>query len=78
MATAIGTPTKYLGDSLVLLLLLRTENGVNCSATDRAGTLQRGLSILCRNPLGVLHIGLLFALHTIILICHVKVASLSH
>ena len=58
-----------------VLLLLGTENGVDRGAADGTGALEGGFPILGCNPLGVPHIGLLFALDTIILICHVRVAS---
>lgn len=62
----------------VLLLLLRAENGVDCGTADRTRTFQSRFPILGGNPLGVFHIGLLFALDAIILICQFKVASLRH
>ena len=73
-----GTPRHKTGSAwecLMCLLLLGTENGVDCGAADGAGTLKSRFPVLGSNPLRVLHIGLFLALDTIILISHVRVAS---
>lgn len=53
-----------------LRLLLRAENGINGRAADGALALQGLFAILHRDALGVLHLSLRFALHTIVRIGH--------
>jgi len=60
----------------VLLLFLRTENGVDGCTADGTLTFKRRFTILHGDPLRVLHFSLCFAFDTVILIGHGEDTSL--
>ena len=59
-----------------LCFLIRTENGVNCCATNSTLPFEGWFTILHGHSLRVLHLSLCFAFDTVVLISHGEVVSL--